>query len=148
MKQVLPESVRLFREDYPPSGRCPAKAIDDRSPHHVWLRTTYGNVSCADCRTPHPEEPFDKLATSDLDFLQSVCDATGPLYGGRYNSVSGLTEWHGIELFDDGEGLDLTFYLVARDALPALISAYRSLLNELDSRSRYAETVFHIREAA
>ncbi|MFC4507029.1 MULTISPECIES: hypothetical protein [Streptomyces] len=129
MPEVTPDEVRLFRDDYPPSGKCPAKAIDDPSEHHIWERTQYGNVSCADCRTPHPEEPLERLAESDLDFLQGVCDATGPLYGGRL-AANGMRQFHGLELFDDEEGDDLTFYLVARTAMPALIDAYRELLRE------------------
>ncbi|MEU0214399.1 hypothetical protein ABZ281_04485 [Streptomyces sp. NPDC006265] len=134
MPEVSPDSVRLFRENYPRSGTCPAKAIDDPSPHHVWERTQYGNVSCADCRIPHPDEPLERLTESDLDWLQSVCDATGPLYGGRL-AADGMRQYHGLELVDDEEGEDLTFYLVARDALPALITAYRALLAEMDQRS-------------
>jgi hypothetical protein len=127
MPEVSPDAVRLFQEDYPPSGRCPAKAIDDPSEHHVWERTQYGNVSCADCRTPHADEPLERLSDSDLDFLEGVCEATGPLYGGRLAS-NGRRQFNGLELCDDEEGSDLTFYLVARDALPAMLSAYRELV--------------------
>ncbi|WP_063729009.1 hypothetical protein [Streptomyces sp. RTd22] len=130
MSRSTPAALRLFREDYPESGKCPAKAIDDPSEHHVWERSKYGNVSCADCRTPHPEEPLERLTESDLDFLQGVCDATGPLYAGRLNAATGFREFHGIELFDDEEGEDLTFYLVAREAMPMLIKAYRELVQE------------------
>jgi hypothetical protein len=148
MPEVSPDAVRLFRDDYPPLGSCPAKAIDDPSQHHIWERTQYGNVSCADCFVPHPDEPLERLSQSDLDFLQNVCDATGPLYGGRFNAARGMQEFHGIELFDDEEGEDLTFYLVARNAMPALIHAYRCLLAETQERSGEVVNVFPLREAA
>ncbi|MEU7278718.1 hypothetical protein AB0A69_08000 [Streptomyces sp. NPDC045431] len=148
MPDVTPDAIRLFREEYPSSGNCPAKAIDDASQHHVWERTQYGNVSCADCFVPHPEEPLERLSHSDLDFLQSVCDAIGPLYGGRFNAARGMQEFHGIELFDDAEGEDLTFYLVARNALPALIHAYRNLLAETQQRADQTVSPAPLREAA
>jgi hypothetical protein len=147
MPEVTPAAVRLFQEDYPQSGTCPAKAIDDPSQHHVWERTQYGNVSCADCYVPHPDEPLERLSHSDLEFLQSICDATGPLYGGRFNHATGMQEFHGIELCDDEEGEDLTFYLVARNALPAMVHAYRRLLAEMDERSGRT-VVVPMREAA
>ncbi|MGD6750375.1 hypothetical protein [Streptomyces sp. BH105] len=134
MPEIQPEAVLLFREDYPPSGRCAAKAVDDPTPHHVWERSQYGGVACADCRTPHPEEPLERLAESDLDFLQSICEATGPLYGGRL-AADGSRQFHELSLMDDEEGDDLTFYLVARTAMPALVNAYRSLLQERDPRA-------------
>ncbi|MFF1711267.1 hypothetical protein [Streptomyces sp. NPDC058268] len=147
MPEVSPDTVRLFRENYPPSGACPAKAIDDPTQHHIWERTQYGNVSCADCFVPHPDEPLERLAESDLDWLQSVCDATGPLYGGRL-AADGRRHFDGLELFDDEEGEDLTFYLVARNALPALVHAYRVLLAETQERSGKLVTVEPLRRAA
>ncbi|ORT58135.1 hypothetical protein [Streptomyces sp. CB03238] len=147
MSEVTPDAIRLMREDYPPSGNCPAKAIDDPSQHHVWERTQYGNVSCADCHVPHSDEPLERLAESDLDWLQGICDAIGPLYGGRL-AADGRRHYNGIELFDDEEGDDLTFYLVARDAMPALIHAYRRLLAETEQRSGGTVGVVPLREAA
>lgn len=92
-----------------------------------------GNVDCAECRIPHPEQDFEnvRLLGSDLDFLQKICDDQGPLLGGRFADLAAVAR-DGIELRDDEEGQDLTFYLVARHALPALLASYRVLLNELD----------------
>ncbi|MFL4491710.1 hypothetical protein ACJ6WD_10715 [Streptomyces sp. VTCC 41912] len=133
MPEISPDAIRLFRDDYPLSGTCSAKAIDAPSQHHVWERTKYGSVVCADCHIPHEDEPpMERMTESDLDFLQSVCDASGPLYGGQLRAGD-VREFRGLELFDDEEGEDLTFYLVARMAMPALIGAYRRLLHEQDA---------------
>jgi hypothetical protein len=124
-----------FAADYPPSGQCPAKAVD-QSQEHIWTRDSLGEVQCAECYTPYPEDVPGPLAESDLDFLQRVCDAQGPLYAGTYNPVTQRREYrNGVHLVDDEEGDDLTFYLVARLALPAVLTAYRLLRDQLDEES-------------
>jgi hypothetical protein len=121
-----------FAADYPPSGQCPAKAVD-QSQHHVWTRDRLGEVHCAECDAPYVEDGPGPLAESDLDFLQAVCDAQGPLYAGTYNPQTGRREYHnGMHLVDDEDGQDLNFYLVARVALPALLAAYRCLRDQVD----------------
>jgi hypothetical protein len=127
----LSSAQSQFAADYPPSGHCPAKAVDSASLHHVWSRDWLGAVHCADCQDPYPHEEFAGPAESDLDWMQSVCDAQGPSYGGTWNrSTQRLEFYNGLHLVDDEEGADLTFYLVARIVLPELLSAYRRLRDQ------------------
>ncbi|MET9119916.1 hypothetical protein [Streptomyces sp. NPDC004528] len=47
-----------FHETYPPTGTCPATAVDEHCRFHHWEPDGAGSAQCIDCHTPFEDFEF------------------------------------------------------------------------------------------